>query len=280
MGLLADRQDPGAKEILFNYCDDTDSEISRAALQALTSIVEGRDVAALVEILERSSGLRLRDEAAKTLRSALARTRDPEGAAELLVGRMRGATRPEVGLALMTLLNAVGGELALHSVTEATQSADAGRADHAIRTLCGWPDAEACPVLLQLAQDKNRSLAHHVLAIRGLVRLIRVAGGATQQEKTELCLQVLDAARQIEGRRLAISALGTLPTKASTQILLALAQDGDLKSEAALAALRIAETTRRSDRSAARTLATQVLELNVSADINQRARRIVERRRR
>ena len=183
-------------------------------------------------------------------------------------------------LALMALLNAVGGELALHTVTEATQSSDAGHADHAIRTLCAWPDAEACPSLLQLAQDEHRSLAHHVLAIRGLVRLVRVAGGPTRQEKTELCLRVLDCARQIEGRRLAISALGTLPTRASTQSLLALAQEGDLRSEAALAVLRIAETTRRSDRSAARALAAQVIELDVSADINRRARRIVERRRR
>ena len=280
MGLLADRQDPGAKEILFDYSEEADFEISRAALQALTSIVDGRDAAALVEILVTSSEGRLRDEAAKTLRSALAKTRDPEAAAELLVERMQRAAAPELGLALMALLNAVGGDLALHTVTEATQSSDAAHADRAIRTLCAWPDAEACPALLQLAQDKNRSLAHHVLAIRGLVRLVRMAGGATDQEKVAFCLQVLDCARQIEGRRLAISALGTVPTRASTQSLLALAQDGDLRSEAALAALRIAETTRRSDRSAARALAGQVLELDVSADINQRARRIVERRRR
>ncbi|MCH8219006.1 MAG: hypothetical protein IH892_19785 [Planctomycetes bacterium] len=74
-------------------------------------------------------------------------------------------------LALMALLNALGGDLALNTVVEATQSSDAGQADRAIRTLCEWPDAEACPSLLQLAQDKNRSLAHHVLAVRGLVRL-------------------------------------------------------------------------------------------------------------
>ncbi len=98
---------------------------------------------------------------------------------------------------------------------------------------------------------------------------------AQVENRASLCVQVFDQARRVEERRLAVATLATRPCERSVNRRLDLVKDESLKNEAALAAVDPAGAMFRTDRQAAQELAKKILDMNVSADINERAEAIV-----
>ncbi len=98
---------------------------------------------------------------------------------------------------------------------------------------------------------------------------------AQVESRAALCLKLLDQARRIEEKRQAVATLATLPCEPSVNRLLELVKDENLKNEAALAAVNLAGAMLRTNRQAAQELAKKILDLNVSADINNRANAVI-----
>jgi hypothetical protein len=140
-----------------------------------------------------------------------------------------------------------------------------------------WPDFEATEKLLAISSESETSLTHYVLALRGAVRLIQTSTSAPLKDREELCLSAFDIVRRDEEKIQVISAMGSLPSKKISEKLLQLAQDENLKTEAASAAVQLASYMRRTDRTAARKLAQKILDLNISEDINSRAQNLITR---
>jgi hypothetical protein len=101
---------------------------------------------------------------------------------------------------------------------------------------------------------------------------------AEVENRAVLCVKIFDLARRIEEKRQAIAALATLPCDRSANRLLELVKDESLKTEAALAAVNLAGARLRTNRQAAQELAQKILDLNVSADINDQAKAVLSGR--
>jgi hypothetical protein len=181
---------------------------------------------------------------------------------------------------MLSTLNALGGPVALKTVTDAAKSSDEALRDAGIRTLSAWPDYEAAEVLLDIASNPETTLTHHVLAIRGAIRLIKDSDSAPVNDRTALCFKAFEQARRDEEKKLAISAMGSIPNEEVARKLLELTKDLNLKAEAGLGAVELAGTMLRMNRQAARDLAQKIRDLNISDEINRRADRIISGRRR
>jgi hypothetical protein len=181
---------------------------------------------------------------------------------------------------VLTTLNALGGATALKAVVDAARSSDAATCDVGIRTLSAWPDYEAAPILLEIALRPETSLTHYVLAVNGALRLVKTATTAPLSSRAELCLAAFDHARRDQEKKLAVSAMGFVPDNRVAQRLEQLFKNDNLKVEAGLAAVELARNMTATDRRAARDLAQKVRDANISNDINRRADRLLNGRRR
>ncbi|HUV66765.1 MAG TPA: HEAT repeat domain-containing protein, partial [Sedimentisphaerales bacterium] len=220
-----------------------------------------------------------RQNAVATLKSVLAKCSDKDAAAKVVIKQME-ASSPQARLSLLTTLNALGGPAALRAVTEAARSSDEALREAGIRTLGDWPDYEAAQVLLGIASGPQTSLTHHVLAIRGAVRLIKAGTNAPLSDRADLCFSAFDYARRDEEKKQAISAMGSVPDKKVAERLLELVKNDALKIEAGLAAVELAGNMARTDRQAAQDLAQKIRDLNLSDEINRRADDLTRGRRR
>jgi len=279
IGLLGERRTAGAVESLLGYAGEEDGRISAAAFKALAAVADSSNIETVVSLLAKTKSGEARQNAVTTLKSVLAKAQDKDAAAQIIINQM-GASGMEVKLSLLTTLNAVGGATALKTVADAAQSSDEALRDAGIRTLSDWPDYQAAQILLGIASGPQTSLTHHVLATGGAMRLVKAGTTAPLDDRAELCFSAFDHARRDEEKKLAISAMGSVPDRKVAQRLLDLIKNDGLKVEAGLAAVELAGNMAATDRQAASDLAQKIRDLNISDEVNRRAEGVMKGRRR
>jgi HEAT repeat protein len=293
INLLGQRRPEGTAGLLLAYAADADETVSAAAFQAMVNVADAIDIAALTDLVVKAKSDGTRTAAVAALKAVSAKAQDKEAAGKIVIDRMNQA-QGQTKLALLSSLTSVGGITALKAVTDAAQSADEATRDAGIRTLSEWPDYEAVPALVDIASNAQTPLNSYVLAVRGALRLIALQqqpmgpptgprmgqpmDTAQVESRAVLCLKILDQARRIEEKRQAVATLATLPCERSVNQLLELIKDESLKNEAALAAVNLAGAMLRTNRQAAQELAKKILDMNVSADINNRANAVISGR--
>jgi HEAT repeat protein len=279
IGLLGQRRAVGSLESLLAYAGDNNAEISAAAFKALPAVADSKDIPTLADLLTKTENGGARQNAVAALRAVLAKTTDKDAAAQVMIDKMN-ASGKEVKLLMLSTLNALGGPVALKTVTDAAKSSDEALRDAGIRTLSEWPDFEAAEILLGIATNPETTLTHHVLAVRSALRLIKSSDSAPLGDRVKLCFYAFDNARREEEKKQVISAMGSLPSEKVAARLLELTKDESLKTEAGLAGVELAGNMLRTNRQAARDLAQKIRDLNISDEINSRADRIIKGRRR
>jgi hypothetical protein len=105
--------------------------------------------------------------------------------------------------------------------------------------LCEWPTADALPQVAELLKSPpTRTLK--VLALRGFVRLVPQQD-APDAMKLESLQEAMGQAERTEEKRLVLSALGNVATVESLATVTPQLENAELKEEACLAAVAIAE---------------------------------------
>jgi HEAT repeat protein len=277
IGLLGERRTAGALESLLSYAADDNDDISAAAFKALAAVADSDDIPTLADLLAKTESGGARQNAVAALKSVLAKTVDKDAAARVMIDKME-ASGTEAKLSMLATLNALGGPVALKTVADAAKASDEALSDAGIRTLSGWPDYAAAEILLGIASNPETTLTHHVLAIRGAIRLIKESDSAPLNDRTALCFKAFEQARRDEEKKQAISAMGSIPNEKVARRLLELTRDLKLKAEAGLGAVELAGNMLRTNRQAARDLAQKIRDLNISDEINRRADRIIKGR--
>jgi len=142
-------------------------------------------------------------------------------------------------LALLRILRSAGSPKALDALRAAMTDANAEVKDAATSILCEWPTPEVLPELTQLAKT-GTSPKTKILALRGLFRLIPLQEAPVEQKLAAL-KDAMALAERVEEKRLALAALGAIPSPDSLALVVAQLSSPNLKEEACQAAVAIAE---------------------------------------
>jgi len=184
------------------------------------------------------------------------RVANPEAAVGQVVGALSAAT-PTVKSSLLRVLGGVGGPAALKALQAALNESDREVRLTAIRSLGGWRTAEPAQDLLAVAQ-KAGTPAEKQLCLRSYFRLANEADLQPQQ-RLELCLKASPLCQKADEKKLLLSALSNINTPAAMNAVLPMLEDADVKNEANVAALGIAERILKSRTASAR-FAKQLVE--------------------
>ncbi len=151
IGLVGARRIAAADPAVRQALTDPSEPVRLAAIEALGQLVSLSDLDLLTSRAF-GEGSRAEHAAARdALRTAALRMGDREGCAAKLAAALKGNT-PGNQEYLLELLGRLGGRKALETVVANSQLDDAVLKDIATRVLGEWPDAEAAPALLEIAQ--------------------------------------------------------------------------------------------------------------------------------
>ncbi len=239
--LAGQRGIDGALPAVMLSIEDADAGIRSAAVQTVGAIGQDKQATDLVRLLQKTQNPGERADIEKALLAVSGR-----GGANCVQYLLPLAQSNDGALRIIALnaLAVAGGSDALAAVKSAVNDKDEAVQDEAVRTLSTWPnnwpgDAGVAEPLLTLARS-GRKTSHQVLGLRGYLQYVRADNKLSDNEKVAKVNELLPLLKRAEEKRLAIAAVGAIPTAGAMELLTALAADPAVAEEACSAIVNLA----------------------------------------
>lgn len=265
---LAARKDEAAIPALLAAAEDKEDAIRGEALRALAAFAGEKALPGLVGLLLKASH-KDRPAAERAVVAAAGRVEDEAKRADAVLAALPKADVPARG-ALLRILGRLGGRAALEAVRSALKDANAEVREAALRALADWPDASVAADLLALAKAAE-SLPHHVLALRGLLRILALPTAPAVEERLRLLGEAMAAARRPEEKKEVLGAFGAIASPEALRQAEKFLADEALRAEAAAAAVKIAGSLIGSQPDAAKAALKKLLDSPLTDDLKRQA---------
>lgn len=265
---LAGRKAANTHDALFEAARDALAEVRKAAITALGVLAEPGKLPRFVSLLLKPSQAGDRSDIEAALDTALRRLPDPASqTAPLLAvwGEAPAPARPS----LLRLLGVGATSEGLAVVRDALKSTDSSIRDAAVRTLAEWSSPEVAGDLLAIARDSANSV-EKALALRGYVRV-----APQSQDAQRMYEQALSLSTTVDERKSVLSGLAAADSFAALDLVLPFLQQDEVRPEAALAAVQIADRARRLDGDRAKAVLRTVMQAVPTGATHDRAQQII-----
>jgi hypothetical protein len=133
----------------------------------------------------------------------------------------------------------MGGGKSLQIIAAAAKDPSAEVQDVATRLLGEWMNAEAAPVLLDLAQHAADP-KYRIRALRGYIRIARQLDVPLAQ-RMAICRRALEVAPRDEEKKLVLQVLPRYPAAEGLELAIGQLQNATLMKDVAVSALAVAE---------------------------------------
>ena len=263
---LGERDDTEAAGVLLEYAA-VGKPARLAALDSLRDLVIPGTLIPLLDIAAASPSDAECEPALKALYAVCDSIKDKDQTTRAVLeamARMPATTRRQV----LPVLAELGTPAAMEAAQEATREQDAELAKQGVRVLAQWPNSSPAPILLELARN-GASPTLRVLALRGCIDVAALE--PDQTTRLRMLQQASAAATRPDEKKQAMAKIGQIPTPAALQVAVTNLADPDLASEAAYAAICIAEKLPKADAQLANQTAAQLLEQCKTPEVTKRA---------
>ena len=266
---LAGRRAGAAFPDLLQQATSPDASVRRETIRALGILAGERnlpDLCGLINALKEPADLSAVEEA---VRMVFLRVTDSERQAGPLLSAL-GRAPAEGKPTLLRLLSATGTPGALAAIRAALKDQNPSVAEAGVRALAEWPDATPADELLELARTASVP-TQKVIALRGCVRMAAHATNPSQ-----MYARALELAERPEDKKLVLSSLGQAEPEPALKLLEPYLGNAQLKSEAALAVVQIADRLRQNnDLARAKAALQKVIAAAPEARIRQQAQDVL-----
>lgn len=234
-----------ALPLIVRSAEDADAGVRAAAVQAIGDLGQVQQAADLVRLLQKSQSSQERTDIEKSLLAISSRA--GAGTVQYLLPLIRSGESAVRSVGIHALAS-VGGAEALAAVKVALADKDEAVQDEAVRTLSTWPsnwpdDAGVAEPLLNLAKS-GAKLSHQVLGVRGYLQFVQGDKQFTNAERLAKISELLPVIKRPEEKRLAIAAIGAIPTAGALELLPTFATDPALAEDACSAIISLASRNR------------------------------------
>ena len=239
---IGERNIAAGVEALLKTATEKNASVRRESIKVLKTIAGPNDLPALVKMLIGVQSSADRREAEKTVTAVAHKIGDESKQAEAVLAALPLVEDVTSRCSLLKVLGKIGDNSALGVLRKGLKDKNAQVLETCIRALAEWPTAEPVADLLKIAQASDNKL-HHVLALRGFVRLIGLDSGRPAQETIGLYKQAMSLASDISEKKMVLSGLANIKSLAALQMAAAYLDDKSLQQEAEVAVVKIAEAT-------------------------------------
>jgi HEAT repeat protein len=239
--LAGQRHIDRAIPVIFTSLQDQDAGVRSAAVQAIGILGSDAQAAHLVGLLQESRSAKEREDVEMALLAIIGRSGVRSVPALLPLAHNNDSAMRIIAL---RLLASAGGPDALATVKAAVEDKEATVQDEAVRTLSTWPnnwpeDSGVAEPLLTLAKSGSKP-SYQVLALRGYLQHVQGNKQLKDDEKVSKVTDVLPLIKRPEEKRLAIAAIGGVPTPGAFELLVTFAAEPAIAEDACSAIVKLA----------------------------------------
>jgi HEAT repeat protein len=265
---LAGRKVTKAVEMLFAAARDDNETVRHEAIRVLGALAAPAELDRLVSLAITPKAPGDRMIISRTIEAAFGRISDREQQASPLLAALVGAP-PDAKPVLLLLLRKPATARALEAVRKAVTDADPQIRAAAMRSLSEWPTPEPADDLLTFMRSSG-SQTDKVTALRGYVRMAGLS-----PDPAAMYLRAMELAQRTEDKKLVFASLQTADSVQALDLVEQYLGNEELRDEAGLAAVQIADRLRQKDATRAKAAVEKVLSANVNARIRQQAQAVI-----
>jgi len=254
---LAIRKADGIVGDLVAEAKGPDASVRAAAVKALGQLAAASDLPTVLGLLLAPKDAGDVDGIERAVMRVARKIANEAARADAVLVALNKASSTPVRCSLLRTLGGIGNAKALKTVVAALSNSNADIKDAAVRALSNWPDAKALDVCLGIFR-KTDSMVHRVLALRGCVRQIGLSDRPAR-EKLAILAELMKTAKRAPDRRLVLSGLAGVADPTAVAAVKPYLKDKEVKDEAELALLRIAQSLRESHPAQAKAAAQALL---------------------
>jgi len=237
--VLSDRGAATVVPALLKQAEAADAKVRAAALAALARLAGADALPALLQLLTKLEGDAGRAEAEAAVVAVSRKGADEAVRADAVLAALGSATTPAAKGSLLRALRGIGNAKAFDAVQAALKDSDAQVQDAAVRSLADWPDARATAAVLGIVRTTENQ-THRVVALRGAVRLLGLAGGTPDEATLKAYSDLMAQAKRPEEKKLVLGGLANLNHPAALAMAESCLDDAAVRAEASLAVLQVA----------------------------------------
>jgi HEAT repeat protein len=230
-----------ALPVIVKSAEDPDAGVRAAAVQAIGILGDDKQVAGLARLLESTQSPKERADIEMALLAISGRS-----GARAVPSLLPLAQNSDSAVRIIALrvLASAGGPGALAAVRSAVEDKDETVQDEAVRTLSTWPnnwpeDSGVAEPLLALARSSSKT-PYQVLALRGYLQYVQGDKQLKDDEKVGKVTELLPLIKRPEEKRLAIAAIGGIPTAGALELLVTFAAEPAIAEDACSAIVKLA----------------------------------------
>ena len=272
--ILSDRGAASAAPAILNEAAGQDPTVRAAALKALARLAEAKDVPALLEVLVNLQGDDGRDEAEGAVVAVSRKFADESGRADPTLAALRTASSAAAKASLLRVLRGLAGAKALAAAQAALKDADPKVQDAAIRALADWPDPGPVAALMDVLRTATNE-TQRVVALRGCVRLLGLAGASPTPETVKAYEEIIGRAKRPEEKKLVLAGLANLSHPAALAMAESCLADESVSAEAAMAVVNVARAIMGAYRDEVKTAMAKLAASTKNADLKRQAEDII-----
>lgn len=270
---VADRQMADAMVYVRKALDDNNRVVKNAALDTIKVLGDNQDIDLLVARLVQAPQRTLEDAivvvaqrldtAAKVAQTLIAQADQSSSAVQMSVLRIQARLAQDAGLAY---------------VQKQYGSDNDQVKTEAVRALSNWATPDGLALAEKIAkQDENTT--YRILALRGYIKMAVMDEDSSAEDRLALLINALDLCDRDDERKMVLAELSKAPCKAALDLAMSFVTQAALTSEAQAAALDLCEALRRTEAAAVSAAVEKLSNGNLSAQNQQRLRRLTPRRR-
>lgn len=234
--ILVQRNPQVKTKPIFKLISNGDQKVRIEAIKALGNLATEKDFNKLVKLLLALESRTEQKQFQRTIAACINKSKNPDKLTNELIKKYK-KLKADKKITILQTLCRVDNKLALETITKETRNGDSKIKDVAIRVLsnCNNPIAVA-PLLQIIKTTENES--HQILAIRGCIRIIGMSD-FPDKKKIRILENLIHQAKRQEEKKLALAALGEIKTIGSLKVVRNYLNDYLLKTEAAIATVKI-----------------------------------------
>jgi len=260
--------------VLMKTAKDADAKVRIESIKAMRAVAGPQDISALIELQLAASG-NDRNELEKTVVAVTRKIPEDKGQATNVLAALPMAKDVDAKCSLLSVLGKIGDEAALPVLRKSLGDKEDKITDAAVRALSDWPTAAPAADLLKVAQTSENQV-HKTLALRGYVRLAALKSNRPAEETMKMYKDAMALAADASEKKMVLSGLGSTNSFEAMQMAAGYLDDKELKEEAEVAVVKIAETTMKEHSSQTKETLQKVINGTTNESVREQAQKLLK----
>ena len=236
---LVTRTVDDAAPALVETLNDSDEKVRIESWKALRALGTEKELSAIIALwlkVEVNAEIKAAEDA---IVGITRNSSSPQKTTKLLLALRHSPKTNNLRISLLRALGRIGDSSALPALREGLENTNPDIKNEAIRALSSWPTAEPLQDLKNVMENEENETSK-ILATRGYITLIRNVDGKPG-EVVKMYEDLMNESDNVEIRKMVLSGLSNIDHIKALNVVEPWLKDEDLKEEAGIAAVTIAD---------------------------------------